>query len=309
MFRHATKLPRSFIRAMRFGTVAPTTATRPAVDTVAKPSWQQLRRHFVFCAVPMVGFGMMDNTILIYAGDMIERHFGVEWNLSGLHSAACGQILSDFCGVLFGGIVEAISRKYVLAPGLTMSQFQLRLTQMVGTAGAAVGVVTGCILGMANFFFIDANEAERLKQVAKMSTIFDTVMTSAVETMSCPIGTCFLVDAEEKVIWTRASAGYEGVVRRPLTENASLAAWVATRGEPAVVEDARSDPRYCPDIEKLIGQSVKSVITYPIFAHDDATEVVGVLQFFNKPTAFTQEDARVMRLLCTHISIFIANCG
>jgi len=251
---------------------------------------------------------MMDNTILIYAGDAIERHFGEEFGLTGLHSAACGQVLSDLCGVCFGGMIESVSRRRLLPPGLTTSQLQLRLTQIVGTAGAALGVVTGCLLGMANLLVIDIDEAERLKKAAKLDTMFNTVMQSAVETMGCPIGTCFFVDTKQGELWTRATVGYQGIVRRKLEENDSLAAWVALHGKPTVVEDARSDSRYCRDIENIIRTPVTSVITYPIYSQSEDKRVIAVLQFFNKPTAFSKDDHRVMNLLCVHFSVFMANC-
>lgn len=277
-------------------------------QSVTGPSWKQLRRHFVCCAVPMVGFGMMDNTILIHAGDIIERHFGVKFGLTGLQSAACGQVFSDLCGVCFGGVIETISRGRLSPPGFTTSQLQLRLTQLVGTAGAGLGVVTGCLIGMCNLFLIDVDEAERLKQAAKLETIFKTAMESAVDTMNCPIGTCFLVDEAKGELWTRATAGYQGIVRRKLDEKLSIAAWVAIHGQPSVVDDAQADPRYCPDIQEIIGTPARSVITYPVFSHSDGKSVVAVLQFFNKPTGFSDEDCRVMNLLSVHFSIFMANC-
>eukprot|EP00411_Alexandrium_monilatum_P071471 CAMPEP_0175554498 /NCGR_PEP_ID=MMETSP0096-20121207/33888_1 /TAXON_ID=311494 /ORGANISM="Alexandrium monilatum, Strain CCMP3105" /LENGTH=190 /DNA_ID=CAMNT_0016857613 /DNA_START=218 /DNA_END=790 /DNA_ORIENTATION=+ len=189
-----------------------------------------------------------------------------------------------------------------------MTQRQLRLTQLVGTAGAACGVVAGCLLGMCNLLLLDLDEAERKKQAAKLDTMFKTVMGDALETMGCAIGTCFLVDAERGEIWTHTTAGYQGIVRRKLEETASVAAWVAIRGEPAVIEDAQADPRYCRDIENIIGMDVRSLITYPVMSQDGKS-VIAVLQFFNKTEGvFTPEDGRVMKLLCSHFSIFMANC-
>lgn len=254
----------------------------------------------------MVGFGLMDNSILIHAGDAIERRFGVQFNLKGLAAAACGQVISDFCGVCFGGCIEALSRRHIAAPGLTLSQAQLRVTQLVGTAGAATGVVVGCLLGMCNLLVVDLEAAERLKRATELETIFKAVMESATATMACPVGTLFVVDGERREIWTRSTAGYEGVVRRPLEAAASLAAWVAVHGLPAVVNDAHADPRFCADIERMIGVEVQSVMTYPVFAPSDPGRVVAVVQFFNKPGGFCEEDGRVLQMLCTHCGIFMS---
>lgn len=38
---------------------------------------KQLRLYSVQCAVPMIGFGLMDNTIMIFVGDLIDGYFGM----------------------------------------------------------------------------------------------------------------------------------------------------------------------------------------------------------------------------------------
>jgi len=168
--------------------------------------------------------------------------------------------------------------------------------------------VVGCLLGMCNLLFLDLQEAERLKQAAKLETMFNTVMESAVETMGCEIGTAFIVDNEKKEIWTRATAGYQGVVCRPLEESASLAAWSAINGEPVILEDAHADPRYCRDIEAILRRPVRSVATYPVFSHSDKGSVIAIVQFFNKPTGFSEDDRRVLKMMCVHFSLFMASC-
>ena len=72
----------------------------------AMPSAEQLRIIFVHSAVPMIGFGFMDNMVMIQAGDMIDNTIGVRFGLATLAAAACGQIFSDVSGVAFGGVVE-----------------------------------------------------------------------------------------------------------------------------------------------------------------------------------------------------------
>ena len=40
------------------------------------PSARQLKYHFLNAAVPMVGFGWMDNTVMIQAGEMVDTTIG-----------------------------------------------------------------------------------------------------------------------------------------------------------------------------------------------------------------------------------------
>ncbi|KAJ1472793.1 hypothetical protein T484DRAFT_1838987 [Baffinella frigidus] len=71
----------------------------------------QKRLLFIQAAVPMIGFGFMDNMVMIFMGDLIDSTLGVTFGLSTLTAAGFGQIFSDVSGVCFGGTVEALFNK------------------------------------------------------------------------------------------------------------------------------------------------------------------------------------------------------
>eukprot|EP01060_Flectonema_neradi_P034726 TRINITY_DN6198_c2_g1_i2.p1 TRINITY_DN6198_c2_g1~~TRINITY_DN6198_c2_g1_i2.p1 ORF type:complete len:398 (+),score=60.63 TRINITY_DN6198_c2_g1_i2:54-1247(+) len=150
-------------------------------------------RHFLACAVPMVGFGIMDNTIMIHAGDLIDNFFGQYLKFT-LIAAAFGQLFSDVAGVLFGGTVEALAAKVGLQyPTMTNAQRNLRSTKIVGTVGAAIGVMIGCGLGMINLLFLDLEKADRMKRAEKMRTLFDAIMAEGWELVNCDRCTLYLI--------------------------------------------------------------------------------------------------------------------
>lgn len=133
-------------------------AQAPAVTTA------QLKAHFVQSAVPMIGFGFMDNTVMIHAGHAIDLTMGVTFGLSTMAAAACGQICSDMAGVTFGGIIEATAGKLGLpSPEFTDTQRNLAQVKRVGVIGAVCGVFCGCSLGLVNLFLIDTQHAAQLK--------------------------------------------------------------------------------------------------------------------------------------------------
>lgn len=102
---------------------------------------------------------------MISAGDIIDNTLGVKFGLATLTAAACGQVVSDVCGVCFGGTVEALATKLGLpSPDLTLHQRGLKISRLVATSGAAVGVVCGCMLGMLTLLFVDTASAEREKK-------------------------------------------------------------------------------------------------------------------------------------------------
>lgn len=62
------------------------------VSNVAAPTTRQLRVLAMHSALPMVGFGIMDQTIMIQAGDLIDTTLGAKLALPTLAAAACGQV-------------------------------------------------------------------------------------------------------------------------------------------------------------------------------------------------------------------------
>ena len=98
----------------------------------------------------MVGFGFMDNIIMIQAGDAIDATFGVAFGFTTLTAAALGNVCSDSSGVLFGGIVERASEKLNLAkPNLSPSQLNMAVTRRAVTMGQLIGIIVGCCLALS----------------------------------------------------------------------------------------------------------------------------------------------------------------
>jgi len=138
-----------------------------AEENYQPPTLPQLRAHFLVRAVPMVGFGLVDNTVMIQAGNLIDLTLGVTFGLSTLAAAACGQICSDVAGVSFGGIIEAAANKLGLpSPSFTDAQRELPQVKRLGILGGVCGVFTGCSLGLVNLMFVDTEQAREMKLAA-----------------------------------------------------------------------------------------------------------------------------------------------
>jgi len=81
---------------------------------------RQLRSLFFVSMIPMIGFGIMDNFIMIQAGDYIDNAFGATLGIATLTAAAFGQVFSDVAGVLFGGVVDrGVSKAGIRPPDIT----------------------------------------------------------------------------------------------------------------------------------------------------------------------------------------------
>lgn len=131
---------------------------------IEPPTARQLRQHFLQSAVPMIGFGLMDQTVMLQAGNAIDCTIGVTFGLSTLTAAAMGQICSDAAGVLSGGTLERIGIYMGLAsPHFSHAQRSLPTVRYVGLIGQLLGVVFGCTLGLLNLLWMDTERSSTLK--------------------------------------------------------------------------------------------------------------------------------------------------
>lgn len=108
-------------------------------------------------SVPYIGFGFLDNFIMIMAGESIEFAFGVALGLSMMAAAALGNTLSDVAGVMVHNSIEHSAKQIRLLTPPSLSRFQLKMfpVRMAKMSGAITGLVIGCLLGMVPLLWFD----------------------------------------------------------------------------------------------------------------------------------------------------------
>ncbi|KAM6903860.1 transmembrane protein 65 [Lycodopsis pacificus] len=125
----------------------------------------QIRYILFHNAVPFVGFGFLDNAIMIAAGTQIELSIGVTLGISTMAAAAWGNLVSDLAGLGLAGYVEALASKLGMqGPDLTAKQADMWQTRVSSHMGKAIGVTIGCILGMFPLFFLDDEKEKKEKE-------------------------------------------------------------------------------------------------------------------------------------------------
>lgn len=133
----------------------------PNSTDVVKPTTAQLRQLAIFQAMPFVGFGFLDNFIMIVAGEYIDTHIGATLSISTMAAAALGNTVSDVFGIGSAWYVEHWSAKLgIHAPPLSLEQMQLSSCRITANAGRALGVMFGCLIGMVPLLFIENNKEE-----------------------------------------------------------------------------------------------------------------------------------------------------
>ena len=147
-------------------TTIPSTAASPGEVAAVEPlSRSQIYSIFWQAAIPMIGFGFMDQTVMLQAGNAIDCSIGVTFGLSTLTAAALGQVCSDASGVIFGGTVERFFTYMQITKPLHLSaaQHTLPIVSQTRFVGTLIGVILGCSLGLLNLLFIDTSRSSTLK--------------------------------------------------------------------------------------------------------------------------------------------------
>lgn len=152
--------------------------SKPRPSETPEPPTRDLYAVAIRQAIPFVGFGIMDNAILLLAGEAIDLHLGLALGISTMCAAAIGNIISDITGVMFGAmiedavlrwstVVERLTRgrvKVPAMPNLSHEQRQLRSVRWSGQFGCAIGLTIGCVIGMFPLLFFPEVEKSRTKE-------------------------------------------------------------------------------------------------------------------------------------------------
>jgi len=142
--------------------------TGPQRPETTTPTRTQL--WYVACgaSVPFVGFGMVDNGLMVIYGDVIDGTLGMWFGVSMLACAALGNAISNIFGMMLHGTINKGADKLGLPdPRLTLAQRKLPTVHLWSTAGATVGVFVGCILGMAPLLIMNQTKKEEERANAK----------------------------------------------------------------------------------------------------------------------------------------------
>ncbi|KAM3858127.1 transmembrane protein 65 [Diretmus argenteus] len=132
------------------------------------PTAVQIRYVLLHNALPFVGFGFLDNAIMIAAGTQIELSIGVTLGISTMAAAALGNLVSDLAGLGLAGYVEAlVSRMGMQVQDLTAKQVDMWQTRLTSHMGKAIGVTIGCILGMFPLLFLDDDKEKKKEKEAQ----------------------------------------------------------------------------------------------------------------------------------------------
>ncbi|MBA4311384.1 MAG: hypothetical protein C0417_02025 [Chlorobiaceae bacterium] len=138
-----------------------------------------------------------------------------------------------------------------------------------------------------------------------LDKLLKIILDTALKIVDGDRGTLYLVDEPKKELWSKLFVGKERVtIKLPIGKG--IAGYVAATGDTLNIEEAYTDPRFNPAIDKKSGYRTKSILCMPL--KNKEKKIVGVLQLLNKRKGiFTQDDEHFLRALSIHAAIAIEN--
>jgi hypothetical protein len=246
----------------------------------------------------MVGFGFMDNFIMIQAGGYIDSTLGVKFGLATLTAAAMGQVVSDVSGVLFGNTVDnAITRTGLVKPSnLSPAQRLLPISRRVSLAGAVLGVIIGCGLGATSLCFVPHHEhSEAREKWEKMKEVLSEMLrTNDIECDDC---TVYLVESPLSRDYTSCGESE----RIPSSGQTRILLRTMSKSEPSALHQ-----QCLRDGATTNNSEDGQFICAPIYGKNNT--VLGMLEFAMKRPYNREREEQFAQITARHIGIVLDHC-
>ena len=262
---------------------------------------------FLSSLFPFLGFGWLDNSLMLLFGDQIEQTFCLRVGFSTMAAAALGNALSDVAGVFMSARVEAVAEKFGFsAPRLSETLRTSRPFLRAKAGGAAVGVFVGCLLGMWPLAFYDKKKVDEVRLAAARKELFQVTVRKLCDVLKAKNGCLMLVDQERHLLFAEAA---ENSTVEDTTEisrdTGGIMGYVAATGKIVKLNDVRNSRFYDKnrhDNYHGSGFALRSVLCVPI--KDADGKVMGVLELANKAKHehFTDVDEDVVVAVASHIA-------
>ncbi|KNH03787.1 hypothetical protein XU18_4863 [Perkinsela sp. CCAP 1560/4] len=146
-------------------------------------------------AIPFIGFGFLDNALMLVAGDLIDHSVSIYLHTSVMASAAMGNVVSGAIGMQLHGIIDRVTQKIFLMKNsketdecnaengnnaatsanhslydlsiLSPAQLNSRPAFLAGHIGGTIGIILGLCLGMTPLLFLSSNKSSGSRDDSK----------------------------------------------------------------------------------------------------------------------------------------------
>jgi len=143
-----------------------------------------------------------------------------------------------------------------------------------------------------------AEFGKKLMSMDDMENVLELISQEAKSLVDAERCSIFIVDDEDKILWTKLS---DGIGRIVIGLDSGIVGVTYKTKKPQIVNTPYDDERFLPNIDKKSGYTTKNMITVPIF--DSKRKVMGVMQLLNKKRFdFDNEDLELLTFFANYVS-------
>lgn len=156
---------------------------------------------------------------------------------------------------------------------------------------------------------------ERLMEVSRqlnstldLGSLLNLITFAACELTDTEEASILLIDPSTGELRFEAASNMTGgmMAAIPVPMEGSLGGWVATHGEPLLVEDTRADTRWFSNVDKTLQFETRNLLAVPMRIH---SQVIGVVEAVNKreDKPWTSDDVSILSALADQAAIAVQN--
>ena len=141
-----------------------------------------------------------------------------------------------------------------------------------------------------------------------MRSLLETIISAAIELTDTQAASIMLIDSASGELRFEYASNIKPheMERITIPMEGSIAGWIATHGEPRVINDVTQEPEHFNQVDDEIAFKTRSILGVPMRAHN---KVIGVLEAINKLSSgsFRDEDIGILATLASQAAIAIEN--
>jgi len=155
------------------------------------------------------------------------------------------------------------------------------------------------------------NVGRALTSTLDLSAVLDQTMALAAQALDAQGSSLMLIDPERRELVFAVPHGEAAGALKEMRIglNEGIAGWVATHGDPVLLNDVRGDPRHAARVDSATHFTTRSILCVPLqVSTGGQPRTIGVLEVVNKRAGdFTEDDLEWLRILGAQAAIAIEN--
>ncbi len=149
---------------------------------------------------------------------------------------------------------------------------------------------------------------QKLASSLDLQQVLREIIELTTVVLNAEAATLFLLDEERHELVFAIPTGEKGALLQEfrIPADQGVAGWVVATGQPALINDVRSDPRFLHEVDNETGFVTRNLLCVPLQYQG---RIIGALETLNKhsPRGFTNEDLQWLTTLATHAAVAVEN--